>query len=348
MNLKLIFNNLKVIRIVHLVIVVSFLMVTPRHVYAQDKKISGKISNEHGELIIGATVAIRGTPKGTVTNLEGVFSLSASDDAVLDITCLGYLSQEVTVGHQTFIHVILKEDIKTLDEFVVVGYGSMKKSDLTGAVVSANLKDLENSPNTNLVQSLQGIVPGLNIGQVTSAGSTPSVTIRGRNTLSGNNNVLVVLDGVIYNGNISFINPSDIESVDILKDASAIAVYGAQANNGVMMITSKKGKAGKAKVSFTSSYSMQSPTRNFKMMNREQYLHNVKNIYYNEAYTSASGYTVLDPSFNVGSKLPDTYQTDINGTPVDTDFDWWSTATRRGLILENQLSISGEVRILLI
>jgi len=150
----------------------------------------------------------------------------------------------------------LEENAEALDEVVVVGYGMMKKSDLTGAVVRANLKDLEKSPNTNILQSLQGTVPGLNIGMATEAGVTPSISIRGKNTISGNSNVLIILDGVIYNSSLSSINPADIESIDVLKDASATAVYGAQAANGVLLITTKSGGEGKTKINFTSSYSI--------------------------------------------------------------------------------------------
>ncbi|MDD4532183.1 MAG: TonB-dependent receptor [Bacilli bacterium] len=311
------------------------------HPQQTKKIISGKAVDQYGDAVIGANIIEKGTSNGIITDFKGNFSLAVSDNAILQISYIGFISQEITVGNKSHIQITLLEDVKMIDELVVIGYGTMKKSDLTGAVMSANLKDFEKSPNTNLMQSLQGTVPGLNIGQVTSAGSTPSITIRGRNTISGNSDILIVLDGVIFNGNISSINPSDIESVDILKDASATAVYGAQAANGVMMITSKKGKVGKAKITFTSSYSLQNPTKNYKMMNREQYLNNVKSIYYNEAYTQESGYTTLNSNFNVGSKLPDSYQTDEYGNPVDTDFDWWDTATRQGSILENQISIMG-------
>lgn len=153
---------------------------------------------------------------------------------------IGYKTQEILVNGKTNIAITLIEDSQLLEEVVVVGYGTMKKSDMTGAVVSANIKDFEKSPNTNLMQSLQGTVPGLNVGQVTSAGETPSIEIRGTNTISGSTSVLIVLDGIIYNGSLSSINPSDIESIDVLKDASATAVYGAQAANGVLLITSKK------------------------------------------------------------------------------------------------------------
>ena len=210
----------------------------------QENKITGIVKDANGEPIIGANVTVKGQSIGTITDIDGRFVLNAPVNAILQITYIGYIPQETNVGNKKELYITLKEDSKMLDEVVVVGYGSMKKSDLTGAVVSANLKDFEKSPNTNVVQSLQGTVPGLNVGQVTSAGATPSISIRGTNTLSGNKDVLIILDGIIYTSSLSSINPNDIASIDVLKDASATAVYGAQAANGVLLITTKKGKVG--------------------------------------------------------------------------------------------------------
>ena len=140
------------------------------------------------------------------------------------------------------INVSLVEDSKTLSEVVVIGYGTMKKSDLTGSVVKADLNVMKDSPNTSIMQSLHGTVAGLQIGQTNSAGEDPSIGVRGQTTINGSTSPLIILDGIIYGGRISDINPSDIESIDILKDASSKAVYGAKAANGVLMITSKKVK----------------------------------------------------------------------------------------------------------
>ena len=139
-------------------------------------------------------------------------------------------------------------------------------------MASANLKDFENAPNTNIAQALQGTVPGLNIGQTTAAGTTPNISIRGENTISGNSSVLIVLDGIIYTSSLSSINPSDIASIDVLKDASATAVYGAQAANGVLLITTKRGKEGKTRINFSSSYTFSNPTKDLHPMNRSEYL----------------------------------------------------------------------------
>ena len=189
------------------------------------RKISGKVVDDAtGEELIGVTIAAKGTQDGTITDVSGNFTISVSNGTILEISYVGYKKQVITIKDQQFLNLRMHSDNEMLDEVVVIGYGSMKKSDLTGAVISANIKDFEKSPNTNILQSLQGTVPGLNIGQVTAAGSSPSIQIRGKNTLSGSESVLIVLDGIIYNNSLSSINPNDIESIDVLKDASATAV----------------------------------------------------------------------------------------------------------------------------
>lgn len=308
----------------------------------QAKRITGLVKDASGEAIIGASITEKGTTTGTITNVDGEFELNISQGSTLSISYLGYVTQEIPVGNQTSFNVTLLEDTQQLDEVVVVGYGTMKKSDLTGAVVSANIKDFEKSPNTNVVQALQGTVPGLNIGQITSAGSTPSISIRGTNTLSGNKNVLIVLDGIIYNSSLSSINPNDIASIDVLKDASSAAVYGAQAANGVLLITSKKGKAGKAKVSFSSAYSISNPTKNLRPMNREEYFDYTKKMWYDKAYMGPD-YTTPNPDFKMSDYLPDIVMLDKDQSDgiAPYDYNWWDEGTRTGSILENRLSVSG-------
>lgn len=240
------------------------------------------------------------------------------------------------------ITIRLTEDTQALDEVVVVGYGTMKKSDLTGAVISANLKDFEKAPNTNILQSLQGTVPGLNIGQVTSAGSTPDISIRGTNTLSGNKSVLIVLDGIIYTGSLSSLNPNDIESIDVLKGASATAVYGAQAANGVLLITTKRGKAGKTRINVSSSYTTSNPTKDLRPMNRNEYLSYLREFWYDESYIGPD-YTTPNPDFRVADYIQDVPMLD-NDQPdglAPYDYDWWGEGTQNGHILENRIDISG-------
>jgi len=305
----------------------------------QSQKISGIITDPAtGESLTGVSVIIKGTSKGTISDLDGKFTLSTHRPATLVISYIGYITQNIMVTDQKVLNISLSQDTKKLEEVVVVGYGKQKKIDLTGSVVSANIEDFKNSPNTNIVQSLQGSVPGLNVGQVTSAGSTPSISIRGKNTISGNANVLIILDGIQYNNSLSSINPDDIASIDVLKDASSTAVYGAQAANGVLLITTRKGTNNqKPKVSFLSSYTTQTPTVNLRPMEMSEYLDHVRDLNWDKAYLTDG---TPDPSFNV-VKYVDASMKDASGNLLPNNYDWWKAATKAGHILENQLSVTG-------
>ncbi len=301
--------------------------------------VHGTVLDETGTPVIGANVKVQGANTGTITDVNGKFKMDVKPQATLEISYIGYKTQSVASTSQKEMKVQLQPSATQMDEVVVIGYGTAKKSDLTGAIASANIKDFEKSPNTNIVQSLQGSVPGLNIGQTTSAGGTPDIQIRGKNTISGNTGILVVIDGIV-SGNLSSINPADIESVNILKDASSTAVYGAAASNGVMLVTTKKGKAGKTRVSLSSSYTTQSATHDYSLMNRTQYLSFLKNLMWNKSYTEASGYTADDPNFKLVDQLPVT--TMKNGDVITpTDFNWWKAGTQTPSIFENKISISG-------
>jgi TonB-dependent starch-binding outer membrane protein SusC len=311
----------------------------------QSVTVTGQIiSEEDGMPLPGVTISVKGNPEITATtDLDGKYSIEVrSSDSILVFSYTGYKTQEEVIPSSKELNIVLKTEVTVLDEIIMVGYGTQKKSDLTGAVVRANIDDFRQSPNTNVAQMLQGTTPGLNIGQVTSSGATPSINIRGNTTISGNSSVVIVLDGIIYNNTLESINPNDIKSIDILKDASAKAVYGAQANNGVIIITTKRGSKGKTSVSFSSAYSVQEPSRNLRMMNRKEMLDFVQDkVMWNQAYTEASGYTQPNPDFNLAAWMPDSYMVDSNGEIISTDFDWWDAATRRGTIADNKLSFSG-------
>ncbi|MFV0505241.1 MAG: SusC/RagA family TonB-linked outer membrane protein, partial [Bacteroidales bacterium] len=284
---------------------------------------------------------IKGTTKGVVADSNGNFQLQVEKGEVIVASFIGYKSQEISYTGQTKVTFALASEMVVADDVVVIGYGTVKKSDLTGSVASANIKNFEKSPNTNIVQSLQGIVPGLNIGQSTIAGSTPNISIRGTNTLSGNKSVLIVLDGIIYNNSLSSINPNDIASIDVLKDASATAVYGAQAANGVLLITSKKGKEGKARISFSSAYSISNPTKNIRPMNRDEYFEYTKKMWYDKAYIGPD-YTTPNPDFKMSDYLDLVMLDNTQADGISSyDYDWWGEGTRMGSIFENRLSISG-------
>lgn len=326
----------------YLIFTICLLYCIPSPAQEQEIRVKGQVVDISSEPVIGASIRIKDKTVGVITDINGNYNIQAGTDDILVFSYIGFITQEISIKGRGEINVRLIENSQMLDEIVVVGYGTMKKSDLTGAVVSANLKDFEKSPNTNIVQSLQGTVPGLNIGQVTSAGSTPSISIRGTNTLSGNKNVLIVLDGIIYSSSLSSINPNDIASIDILKDASATAVYGAQAANGVLLITSKKGKEGKAKVSFSSAYSISNPTKNLRPMNRQEYFEYTKKLWYDKAYQGPN-YTTPNPDFKMSDYLPDIVMLDNTQSDgiAPYDYNWWDEGTRTGSIFENRLSVSG-------
>lgn len=216
--------------------------------------ISGRVTSSTDEPIPGVTVLLKGTSIGTVTDLEGRYTLSLPDTGgILVFSFVGFSPEEVPVENQSVIDVTLLEDSKQLEEVVVVGYGTQKKRDLTGAVSQVNAERLENE-NPNAVQDiLRGNVAGLNVGYSTSAKGGGNLEIRGKTTLNAGSSPLIVLDGAIYYGALADINPNDIETVDVLKDASSAAVFGAKAANGVILITTKKGKAGKPTINFNTN-----------------------------------------------------------------------------------------------
>lgn len=203
--------------------------------------VTGQVTDSKGEPLIGVNVIEVGTSNGTVTDFDGNFTLVlTTQNAVLSFTYVGFLPKEVTVGNQRVVNVTLEEDIETLDELVVVGYGTQSKRFVTGAISSVNIsEENKNLPNTNISQ-LIGNIPGVQFIGDGRPGQGGTLLIRGQNSLSANNDPLIVLDGVIFSGSLSDINPQDIEKVDILKDASSATVYGSRAANGVILITSKK------------------------------------------------------------------------------------------------------------
>lgn len=267
---------------------------------AQKVPVSGTVSDQTGP-VIGASVIEKGTTNGTMTDNDGHFTLTVSKGAVIEISSIGYKTQEITVGAQTNFTVTLSEDNEFLDEVVVVGYGSMKKSDLAGASVSMKESDLKGSIISSLDQSLQGRAAGVTAVTTSGApGSSSSIRVRGQATINANAEPLYVIDGVIVqgggntgadfglgdalgNGNVSTIsplstiNPADIVSMEILKDASATAIYGAQGANGVVLITTKHGKSGEAKFSYDGMVAMSRQAVRLNMMNLREYAQ-----YYNE------------------------------------------------------------------
>lgn len=266
----------------------SFLLLLcclPFSAWAQSTVRGTVTSVEDGESLPGVNIVLKGTSTGTVTDVDGNYSLNAPADGILVFSSVGYVAEEVPINGRSTIDLELSPDIQSLSEIVVVGYGSVKKSDLTGSVASVKGEEINAFPTTNPVQAMAGRAPGVQVTQNTGApGSNISVRIRGTNSIQGSNEPLYVIDGFPFSGAPNFLNNADIESMEILKDASATAIYGSRGANGVVIITTKRGKAGKTTVDYEGSYSWQSPRKKLDMMNAREYAE-----FYNEQQINDGG-----------------------------------------------------------
>ncbi len=232
-----------------------------------DVKVTGTVTDSNGEPLPGVTVSIPETSIGTATDLDGKYSISVPDGSYLVYSFIGFETQKIPVRDQSIINVILKEDIASLEEVVVVGYGTQRKSDITGTVASLPKERLEMVPNLNIAQAIQGAVAGVTV-RTSSAGAEPDqqIMVRGRNSITANNDPLIIVDGIPYGGGYNDINPNDVESIEILKDASAAAIYGSRGANGVILITTKEGEIGKTSISYEGRYSLTDVTKVNRML----------------------------------------------------------------------------------
>lgn len=221
----------------------------------QDIRVTGRVLSETGEPVVGASVMVKGSQAGVVTDARGAFSILAPDDATLVITAIGFNDVQIAVNKQTILNIQMTSVAKVIDDVVVIGFGTAKKRDLTGSISSIKGADLEKMPNTNPITSLQGKVPGLTIAASGRAGSAPVVRIRGINSTNSASPVFVV-DGVLHD-NIDFLNPADIESIDVLRDPSSIAIYGLRGANGVIAVTTKRPVRGQMRINFQSTFGVQ-------------------------------------------------------------------------------------------
>ena len=245
-------------------------MLLPMCMFAQQITVQGVVKDQTGETVIGASVIEKGTTNGTITGIDGDFSLNMSPNGTLVVSFVGYKTQEVQVKGQKQLQVVLSEDAEMLDEVVVIGYGTMKKSDLTGAVSSIGNKDIKDSPVSNLGQAIQGKISGVQIVDAGKPGDNVSIKIRGLGSIN-NCDPLVVIDGVPTDLGLSSLNMADVERLDVLKDASATAIYGSRGANGVVMITTKRGTEGKGKLAVSANYSFQNATNVPSLLNAAQY-----------------------------------------------------------------------------
>jgi len=223
-------------------IILFSLLSFPANVMAQSTKaVKGKVIARSGEALPGVTIIVKGTTTGTVTDIEGNYTLTvANPNSILVYSFIGFKSIEIAAANQTVINVTLEESTLQVDEVVAIGYGSAKKRDLTGAVASVKTERLENEKPQSVQDILRGNIAGLSVGFSSLAKGGGDLEIRGDNTLKTGSSPLIVLDGVIYQGGMEDINPNDIETIDVLKDASSSAVYGARAANGVVIVTTKR------------------------------------------------------------------------------------------------------------
>jgi TonB-dependent starch-binding outer membrane protein SusC len=284
--------------------------------------VSGKVIDDKGEPLPGALITVAGTTTGTVADFDGNYTLTVSDGATLIFSFIGFEAMRVPVDNRSRIDVSLKPDISSLEEVVVIGYGTVKKSDMTGSVAQVKSKEVNAFPTTNVLQALAGRAAGVQIIQNNGApGAGISVRIRGTNSIQGGNEPLYVIDGFPFSGNPTNLNNADIESIEVLKDASATAIYGSRGANGVVLITTKRGTAGQSKVEFETSYSQQTLRKKLNLMNGSEYalLQNIQ-----------AENDKLTPYFT---------EAEING--FGEGFDWQDLVFRAAPIKSTSLNVSG-------
>lgn len=274
----------------------------------QKKHITGTVVDNSGLPVIGANIMVKGTTNGTITDMEGKFVLDVPEGSVLEVSFIGFTTQNLKVGKQTNLSITLKEDSELLDEVVVVGYGTTNKQAITGSVIKADIDTYRDVPTNNIMETLKGSVPGLNIGGTNTAGAVGSFSIRGQNS-TGGNTPLIVVDGAIYDGSLADLPSEDIESLTVLKDASAAAVYGSRSANGVILITTKRGRSegGKPQFNVNLSYGYSHELNRQEVYDAEGYIQKLLD------YRVANGMEA-DPN-NIAMYLQPNEAENYNATP---------------------------------
>jgi len=295
---------------------------------ALEKSLSGTITSETGEALVGATVRAKGTSLGALTDEQGKFKLTVPDEVTtLVISYFGFMTQEVEIGASSVIDIQLLESASSLEEVVVIGYGTAKMKNITGSVVRVDLEDSPISllPNTNVLQALRGGLTGVNIGPQNAVGETPAFLVRGQNSINGSNNPLIVLDGVIFLGSISDINPADIANVSVLKDASAAAAYGSRSANGVIMINTKEGKSDQPTIRYSTSFGVNTWQNRPVLMETPKYL---------EKYAAQNNFATIDDII---------YDDEARNIQLDQriNTNWLDLVSQKGATQDHQLSVSG-------
>ena len=325
------------------------------------KKVHGVVKDVNGEPFIGANVVVKGNPSnGTITDLNGNFDLSVTSNTTLQVSYIGYNTQELFVGKKTDFNIVLKEDTELLDEVVVVGYGTMKKKDLTGAVASVKMDDAPVGTVSTISHALAGKAAGLQVNTISAQpGSGSTFRIRGAASVNAGNDPLIIIDGFpvsptddskIQTGKydsgssdniLASINPNDIESIEVLKDASSTAIYGARAGNGVIIITTKKGKTGAPKVTYSGTASVQTMAAKYEMLSAKDFMIQ-SNRYALEEWRRSNGIGVYGGKSEAEAATPYTpYYTDAEIANPAYDTDWFKEITRTGFQTQHNLSVNG-------
>ncbi|MDP3642340.1 MAG: TonB-dependent receptor [Bacteroidota bacterium] len=296
----------------------------------QKRDVSGTVSDSSGAPLPGVTVVVKGTTIGTTTNSDGKFVLSLPTDAqILEVSFVGMKMQEISIAGKSTVRVVMEQEILSVDEVVVVGYGTLRKQDVTGSVASVSGAKLQQVQTANLTSQMKGRTAGVDIvSNSSNPGASGQIRIRGERSLTGTNDPLLVVDGIPYSGNINDLNPNDIVSVDILKDASATAVYGSRGSNGILMVTTKRGKAGKALFTFDSSYGVSSIMDELRVFTGNELA-----AFKAEA---ASGNTVNPNTNPYGLTTAETA-----GLASGTNTNWQKLIFQKGFTSNQQLNVSG-------
>lgn len=286
---------------------------------AQNRSISGTVVDQSGVPVVGAAVVVVGnSTNGAVTDLDGKFSLSVPANARLEVSCIGYATASLTVGNQSVLSIVLAEDTELLEETVVIGYGVQKKSDLTGAVASVKSEDLQNRSTSDAAAALQGKAAGVQILNTSGApGSGASIRVRGYSSNSGSIGPLLIVDGLMVD-NIQYLDPSMIESMEVLKDAASAAIYGAQAGNGVVLITTKSGKSGHVSVSYDGKFTMQMLGKKAKVFEGDEYVEFQKYI----------------------GQIKDT-ELEANGWKPGTNYNWFDQVFDNSWAIQHAVTFQG-------
>ena len=334
--------------------------------FAQQKTITGTVVGTDNEPLPGVTIIIKGTSQGTITDPDGKFSIEAGEEDVLVFSFVGYLTEEVDVGTKTVIDLALVEDLIGIEEVVVVGYGTVRKSDITGALSSVSSEQIRELPIQNMNQAIQGRAAGVDVfSNNFRPGEAPKIRIRGNRSITASNDPLYILDGIPVIDGINEINPLDIESIEVLKDASATAIYGSQAANGVVLITTKRGKEGGVKVTYDVSYSFDKEIRRIDMMNGGEWAEmrresNRSIGLYSTDYPNVTEdrnlFLISMPDVNVWESIKMGYEwedyeneivaVDEEGIPIYNPdnvrtYDWQDQVLQTGLNQNHQLSLTG-------